>query len=170
MFAVLSQIIRRQGCLIFQAESSFCFDAELSRCCPGTRPKDCFDLFFYQKKHYGHRGMLQSLCRIFPEFKWGRLSQNHIVHRFSGVRSSELSLDCSCQTEECWLFMDGTPSQAVLSYMCASTPARAYGIGRRETDKQTDRQIGSVFMTVTLQWQWMYLKKLPAAAVWLQSD
>lgn len=63
-------------------------------------------------------------------------------------RTSVHPLDCGCYTEDCWLFMDSTPSlisQAVLSCMCASTPAGAYGIGCRETDRYRARE----FMTLT---------------------
>lgn len=60
--------------------------------------------------------------------------------------------------------MDSTPSlisQAVLSCMCASTPAGAYGIGWREADKDRERE--RAFMTLTFTLTVNVLEKLPAA-------
>lgn len=62
-----------------------------------------------------------------------------IYRKRSGGPSVRL-LGCSRYREECWLFVDTTPSltsRAALSCTGASSPVGAYGIGWRETHRKS---------------------------------
>lgn len=70
------------------------------------------------------------------------------LYRKRSGRPSVRLLGCSRYREECWLFVDTTPSltsRAALSCTGASSPVGAYGIGWRETHRKS-------------LWRWLMLQ------------
>lgn len=123
--------------------------------------RDSFNLLFCQ---YGE--MQQRLCRVFPVWKWGRLSQNHIVYWFSGVRQNISALTGPSHCRVLTLYGQHSKfdkSSCAQLHVCQHA-CRGLWDGERQTERERE------FMTRTFTLTANVLEKLPAASLWQQSD